>query len=930
VLIGQHQLDPFQEWPQLLDPVLPKLVNSLVDVFLRYLVTGGHEDPSQARAPRSGLSLLPCSICCILNALCRVRGAKVITRFLNNEPRYLEPMLRALLLNKSIMVWQERYIILLWLSHVVLTPFDLRSISSSDEPLFTQAEYPGELEHLHLPTIALALISASLRNLVLAGKERESASRLLVRMALRPDMQRLGLLGDFVMLVSKKLQDYTRKPTSSMYESLGYLSVLLGVMKSGSADDVLPFLTTTFDLALKAATAESAEFSLLRASAPARKMLVAILRTSILHAITLNAKHDAKAISDDALYWMLEDIIQYLLDALGDKDTPVRLAASKSLSLVAQGLDEGMKAEVAQTVLDTLDEDVLYQKPDSADPMPLRLLTDKDMQRMSRNVTAVNPLKWQGLLLTLGHLLFRRTAPRDQLSRILKSLLSGLDFEQRSAGGTSIGGSVRDAACFGLWSLARKYATSELQSLEPASVLPAFRAAFSVTDETSVLQVLADRLVVSACLDPSGNIRRGSSAALQELIGRHPDTIVQGIALVQVVDYHAVARRSRAMLDVAQAAAELANVYRWALLNALLEWRGVRAVDDDSRRNAAAAISRLVSLGPFSNRLTVLDIAQMQLSRLPVQNSKTFIETRHGLLMTISRTLDTMNPASIANLDFAASSNMLSLLQLLWEGIKMDGQALGSLRGRSTSELILEGAASLISSLARGDPEGLLKLSEQVIQVLDVCLTRADHDISLAACANAAFELFSRLPVPQKVNLVRSWLNLKGLQHASFSCKGRILALGNIYVTLPENLAASHTEPEEGCKSRVFARLTDFIQGDWPIETQVIALRALTSTIPHLREERCEEPLCAALDNYANDQRGDIGALARLEAVKAVSALLPELAARQNDMSDHHNMQPLVKRLFRLAGEKLDKLRFEAWKCIEGFLAMMKINSTQK
>lgn len=929
MLIGRHQLDPFQEWPQLLDPLLPKLVSQLVHTFLRDLVAGRYEDRSQAEAPRPGLSSLPCAICCILNTLCKVRGVKVITRFLNSEPKYLEPMLRALLGNQSDLTWQERYIMLLWLSHLILTPFDLKSISSSTEVLFTQAPFPRELDNRRFPVIAIAVVSAGLENLGVASKERECASRLIVRVALRPDMQRLGLLGDLVKLMFTKLQDYAQKPTSSMYECLGYLLVLSGIVKSGSAEDVLPFLNHTFVLALKAATADTAESCIIRATAPARKMLVAILRTTTLHAISLHSRDGGKAIPDETLYRMLEDIIQHLLDALGDNDTPVRLAASKALSMLAQSLDEGMKAEVVQAVLDTLEEDMLYEKLDSADLIPVRLLTTEDMQKMSRNVTAVNPLKWQGLVLTLGHLLFRRTTPSNQLASVLKSLLSGLDFEQRSASGNTIGGSVRDAACFGFWSLARKYATSDLQPIRPADVLPTLKTVFTTPDEMSIIQVVANQLVVSACLDPSGNIRRGSSAALQELIGRHPDTIAQGIALVQVVDYHAVARRSRAMLDVTQGAAKLADVYKWALLHALLGWRGVRAVDEDSRRMAAAAISRLVSLGSHSDRHTILDTALLQLGRLPIQNSKTVVETRHGLLMTISRILDTMDLAGNANVCSIPNAAFAALLQPLWEGIRMDGPVLGSLKGRFISEMILEAAASLISSLVATEPESLTVSSDRVIEVIDICLTRSEHDVALAAGADAAFEVLSRLPESRKVDLVRSWLDSKRQSYSSFSSKGRILALGTIYSTLPEILTNAQMERVEGCRRRVFAQVTHFIQGNWPIETQVTALRSLTSMIPYLSRESYEEPLCAALDNYANDQRGDVGALARFEAVKAVSTLLSESALSESAVPTHQ-IQPLVKRLFRLAGEKLDKLRFEAWKCIEVFLTQMKVQPAQK
>jgi tubulin-specific chaperone D len=930
VLIGQHQLDAFQEWPQLLDPILPQLVTPLVQTFLRFLAAGSHEGRSQTPTSCRGASILPSAVCSILNALCKVRGVKVITRFLENEPKHLEPMTKALLLDHSDLDWQDRYILLLWLSHLVLTPFDLESISSSNQHWMASVSLPADLKRLRLPGIASALISAGLEQLGVASKERESASQLVVRLVLRPDMQRLGLPDSLVELMFAKLHDYAHEPAASSYECLGCLSVLSGILKSGSPNDVLPFLTSIFDFGLRAATSELAEYITIRASAPARKMLVAILRTSTLHAITLNSRDGTRDISDDILYGMLEGTIQYLLDALGDKDTPVRLAASKALSMLAQKLDEGMKGEVVQAVLETLEEDVLYEKPDSGDPVPARLLTNEDVQSMSRNMTAVNPLKWQGLLLTLGHMLFRRTAPPDQLSAILKSLLSGLDFEQRSAGGTSIGGSVRDAACFGLWSLARKYSTPELQAIVPTSILPALKAAFSRIDDLSVLQIIANQLAVSACLDPSGNLRRGSSAALQELIGRHPDMINQGIALVQVVDYHAVARRSRAMLDVAQSAAELANEYRWALLNALLGWRGVRAVDDDSRRTAAAAISRLVSSEPSSDSFEVLNIVRTQLSRLPMANSKTVAETRHGLLITISRILCVMDLSSITNINSNIGPRILSVMDLLWEGISMDDHVLGSLKERFIPELVLEGAAKLISSLARGDLRGHSKSLEQVIEVLDVCITRADQDNALSASAAAAFEVLRTLPVMQQLELVMSWLNPQRQRRISFSSKGRILAFGAVYPSLPDNKAENCTAQQKGCRKKVFAQLTDFIEGNWPIETQITALRSLASMIPHLREENFEKPLCTALDNYTNDQRGDVGSLARSEAIKAASAFLLESTKKSIAISDQPSIRPLVQRLFRIAGEKLDKLRFEAWKCIEVFLAILRIHSDQR
>ncbi|KAL8678053.1 MAG: hypothetical protein Q9224_007145, partial [Gallowayella concinna] len=87
---------------------------------------------------------LPRAICKILHILCKVRGPKVLARFFSNEPALLEPMLDAFELwdghttegqisgKKENLTWEEKYVMLLWLSHLALTPFDLASISTSN------------------------------------------------------------------------------------------------------------------------------------------------------------------------------------------------------------------------------------------------------------------------------------------------------------------------------------------------------------------------------------------------------------------------------------------------------------------------------------------------------------------------------------------------------------------------------------------------------------------------------------------------------------------------------------------------------------------------------------------------------------------------------------------------------------------------------
>ena len=69
--------------------------------------------------------------------------------------------------------------------------------------------------------------------------------------------------------------------------------------------------------------------------------------------------------------------------------------------------------------------------------------------------------------------------------------------------------------------------------------------------------------------------------------------------------------------------------------------------------------------------------------------------------------------------------------------------------------------------------------------------------------------------------------------------------------------------------------------------------------------------LSNSLEDYTIDQRGDVGSLVRIEAIRVVQAAL------QNDLLDDTMTQRLVSRVVGLAVEKLDKVRFCAWSCLE-------------
>lgn len=780
-------------------------MSQLDGAFLAYLEQ--HRDLYASIQDRdqedSAIHPLPRAICKLLYVLCKIRGVKVIIRFLNNEPKYLEPLVRAFIAWHGVdsknpvksaatgqgdpMVWEERYILLLWLSHLLLAPFDLESISSDDTPI--PSDNYTEIPDLpsNLPRVALSVLSIALQYVASPGKEMEAATTVLARIALRLDMQRLGLLSSLVSWAMGILHPNS-EPKHSVFGHIGVLSFVAKVGRLGRAEDLAPYALTIFDRTLKLSPDEPHISNTVKSSAAARELVIKILRT--MTTLALSAEYRTMgAISGDQVSRILEDAIDHFLMAIADNHTPVRLAASKALSVVTLRLDSDLASDVIDAVLGSLDENILFEKLDGS-LISRSEAENFDPSLRKRNTSVVDPQKWHGLILTLAHLLFRRCPPTGQLPRVLESLVSGLTFEQRFPTGASIGGPVRDASCFGIWSIARKYATAELFHLDAQGV--------RITPhqgEESVLQTLAVELVCAGCLDSSGNIRRGASAALQELIGRHPNTIQEGISLVQVVDYHSVALRSRAMIEVARDAAGLSSIYWSPLVDGLLQWRGIGSPDTDSRRSAASAIGTLSVRDGYKSICTVLDCLREKLSSLPTNA----VESSHGCLLSLAATV-------VAFLSHKAESprhtveirhDEKAALQIshLWE--VLDSLSRESLRRPDLRpHLAVEAVSRFISSLARasvsGDAdevgvvvpppsEGQLQVA---IEILMLCVSRGE-DVPTRASSSAAADLFVLLPDDTQSGVIRKWTDNIQDNWKLLTGQGQIAALGAVFKQVP-------------------------------------------------------------------------------------------------------------------------------------------------
>ena len=799
----------------MLDPHLSALLQPLVFAFIEYLSNHASDYHKSTSHLSPGVIPLPRAICIILYVFCKIRGQKVIVRFLSNEPQYLEPMLDALeswarpersdaaepLQIHASMVWQESFIMLWWLSHLMLVPFNLTSMSSEKCGVALGDSWLCPTLPHGTPPIARRLLHVSTFYLSFASKEREAAGMLLARLALKPDLQLIELQSLLIQRALSTLHEIqaNTSPSISTHAIIGLLSFLNRFTTSAEYTMLQPLFPSIYQLVNNVRSSEASFPSAITSLTLARKLVIKISRAVAVASIKIGTKGAGfyPEWGQDAL----ENLIDHLLAALEDRDTTVRVAASKALSLIVLELDSDLAGQVISNLITDLRADIRYlENPqtgrviDGLDPSEAAVesIWVRPMS-VTRNFAAVEPAKWHGLVFTLGHLIYRRAIPANGLFTLIEGMLSALQFEQRSPVGATVGTNVRDAACFGLWSLARRYTTDEISEIMSLKLK---------LGAESMLQPSANNLVVAATLDPAGNIRRGASAALQEMIGRHPDVIIHGIRLVQVVDYHAIALRSSAMLEVAVNASEIDETYWNAVLDGLLGWRGLRSPDARSRRQAAEALGCLTLNSGHSRRQVIPFI--LVRDRLAKTSFHEF-EERHGLLLAWAHIIMAMHKVCETGDSehyHLPQNETLGLWDTLMSIFKMNDATFtnDNFGPQVGVKFIFEGVCRLISAiiLSFSDPstptwfkiilEPTPRSKQFCLDFLDICLYQTDSAV-VEVAAEAAANVFLLHNRTVQQDRVSDWIDILDSTNPNSrqNLIGFIAALGSVFKHMGDN-----------------------------------------------------------------------------------------------------------------------------------------------
>ncbi|ETS82601.1 hypothetical protein PFICI_04477 [Pestalotiopsis fici W106-1] len=942
-------LEPFQELPQLLDPHLPKYIPLLAEAYLGQVAN--HRRTKSLSLRSQLLTPLSNAICRIIYSFCKIRGEKVIVRFLNVETKYLEPLLYAIEDSSrqsdaakgngetvGLWTWHERYVILLWLSQLFFAPFDLSTISSGDTDDADRPAVPGFSWPAHVPGITLRVIPLAIRYLASPGKERDGTKALLVRLAMRRDMQEIGILRSLVHWALFTLRS-GEETAESPYYYIGSLSLLAGILRSSADTSIMdPYLDSVFYAVQAVSSGDDNVSKMINGSALARKMIIKVVKS----VIGLVLRKPQQTMEDTE---MVETAIGYLLESLADNDTPVRFAASKALSVITLKLESDMALQVVEAVLESLNRNVLWVKS-----------TIPGSTGRTRDLTAVDPLEWHGLMLTLSHLLYRRSPPPEILPDIIHALVMGLSFEKRGTAGGSTGTNVRDAACFGIWALGRRYTTQELLKVPMRTFsLPEPKDQFQ-----SVIQVLAIELVVAASLDPAGNIRRGSSAALQELIGRHPDTVEEGISVVQAVDYHSVALRSRAIHDVALRATRLSTKYGHGIRQALLGWRGIGDADAAARRVAATSFGSLTAeTGQKASDPVVHfnDAAELVLDRISALQTRQ-VEERHGLLLSLAALYDTIptllprdswqdalrqvrtskyldaltatlqdyntttyrKPELVAEAvaRLVVSSYPLLLAALVSQESAQESASATDLDHNLvqtgpfiTNEHHLRSGILAIKSKMEGEVQADSHQLKGVFSVLhDALLSWLDQSetevVDAVAPASSMLLLFSK--TEEQIQFL-----LKMVEVISDPKSSRKKHGYGYFFALAQAYHVAATLPDD---KKTLLRIIDAFKSRWSsereIESRVAMLQSLAGKDILRYETLGFVPMISeGLDDYTTNARGDIGSHVRLEALKATRTIWKSCTESvQGEISSE--ALSLFPKVLRLAAEKLDRVRIEA------------------
>lgn len=535
----------------------------------------------------------------ILYGFMKVRGYKTIIKFLPHEVSDLEPVLRLFLSidETAAQLWKSRYCLLVWLSILVIIPFDLKTVDSTignDENVNTE----GKL----IPTIIETCKSYLLKH----EASREVAGICLAKLLTRPDLEESHLLS-FIDWSNSTLEKIMNSETiNTANQVIGILQCLCSIFQCGDRNTLLKISKSVLHIIQLVNKNSSGEFQL-------RNKLIMKLCQRIgmsflpprvpkwiynrgrreIHNIknipkppSLNdndipsvVKAKEVEVEEEEDYLIPEDmdgVVDTLLCGLRDADTDVRWSSAKGIGRITCRLPT---LELADQILEGV----------------IDIFNDNE-----------NENAWHGGCLALAELARRGLLLPERLKNVVPIVMKALSYDVRR-GNYSVGTNVRDAASYVCWAFARAYTPDILKDYE--------------------LEI-AKNLMITALYDREINCRRAASAAFQENVGRQGHSnFSHGIDILTKTDFYAVGNRNNSYLILGPYVASFSE-YSQALIDHVVNVK-IEHWDAEIRTLSAEALHNLTPCNPDYMVNTVIPhLIQNTLSNQ--------VYRRHGALLALS------------------------------------------------------------------------------------------------------------------------------------------------------------------------------------------------------------------------------------------------------------------------------------------------------
>lgn len=537
-------MDKYQEQGQLLEPYLESIVSPLMLIIRTKTIELGV-------ASKEILEIIK-PICIIIYSLVTVCGYKAVIKFFPHQVSDLELAVSLLekchntnsvtsLRQESTGEMEAKCVILLWLSILVLVPFDISTVDTS----IANNSNLGELEPAPL---VLRIIGFSKDYLSTAGPMRTIAGLLLSKLLTRPDMPKVFM--SFTEWTHEVLSSVT-DDVLNHFRVLGAVEALASIFKAGGRKlllDVIPMVWKDTSALIKSSAATQSPLL--------RKYLVKLTQriglTCLPHrspswryvgrassfgkniSLPASRKNDQcshgpdvdSSNSEESSDYMqdedmdvpdiVEEIIEMLLSGLKDTDTVVRWSAAKGIGRITSRLTSVLSEEVLSSVLELF-------SPGEGDG------------------------SWHGGCLALAELARRGLLLPISLPKVVPVVVKALHYDIRR-GPHSVGSHVRDAAAYVCWAFGRAYYHEDMRT---------------------ILEQLAPHLLTVACYDREVNCRRAAAAAFQENVGRQGN-YPHGIDIVNTADYFSLSSRVNSYLHVSVCIAQYEG-YLYPFVDELLD-----------------------------------------------------------------------------------------------------------------------------------------------------------------------------------------------------------------------------------------------------------------------------------------------------------------------------------------------------------------------